>query len=249
MSDNTIQRIKVLAQIRDPFGRIPNIVIDFYGAAMGKAGWLYTLLTRFSNGESSESFASVRTLAATGGIDTKTVQAWAEQLENLGLLRVEKDETWAQEKRRPRSNTYILLLPPLPPTPETIKAHFPAGWTPQPRALKALESIRNFLTLDTTPQEGTNEGGSVGTTPTDPSPPVTPPAGGSVGTTPTLSRSSSHAPSEPLPRNKLSLTSEPEQENNNSVVVDDVLTGLTAKLKPKTLRLRLTPSKASTKTV
>ena len=153
MPEAAVQRIKILSEIKDPFGRIPNIIIDLYGPGMGQAGWLYTLLTRFKNNDSSETFVSMKTLALTGGITEKTIKSWAEHLATLGVIKIIKDLTYMQEKRRSAPNTYVLLLPPLPPPPELVEKFYPLNWTPPERALKAIINISNLMTLESRPQE------------------------------------------------------------------------------------------------
>lgn len=221
------QRIKILSEIKDPFGRIPNIIIDLYGPGMGQAGWLYTLLTRFKNNDSSETFVSLKTLALTGGMTEKTVKAWGEHLAALGVIRIIKDETYVQEKRRARPNTYIILLPPLPPPQALVDQHFPPGWTPPERALKAIQKTSIYLTSETTPQEeAAEEGVGENSTPT-PSNPC--PTGGGVeeNSSPSRGKEGPHK-GQDLPPNKPLETRGSKQEETTtappatpSVVVEE----------------------------
>lgn len=219
MPDLLDQRIKILSEIKDPFGRVPNIIIDLYGPGMGQAGWLYTLLTRFKNNDSSETFVSLKTLAITGGVTEKTIKSWAEHLELLGVIRITRDETYMQEKRRAAPNNYVLLLPPFPPPDEIVKAHFPAGWEPPERALKAIKNVSNYLVSDSTPQETWEQEG-VGEKIT-PTPDVQGTTEGGVGEIVTPSRDKeSPYKGKNLPPNKTLLTSSSLQETTTNDVVE-----------------------------
>ena len=171
------QLIQVLSEIKPPYIWIPYIIIDMYGPAMKKAGWLYTVLNRFKNTSNSSAKVGVRTLALTCGIDTETVQNYADSLEKIGLVKI-------QPGNYSHPTVYTILLPPLPPPPDIVQQFYPQGWTPPERAKKMLENIRNYLGSEDTPQEKAPKGSPVGTmpTPTEKNQKLTTP---SVGTSPT----------------------------------------------------------------
>ena len=225
MTEAVEQRIKILSEIKDPFGRIPNIIIDLYGPGMGQAGWLYTLLTRFKNNDSSETYVSMKTLAQTGGITEKTIKSWAEHLSTLGVIKIIKDETYIQEKRRASPNTYILLLPSLPPPPQLVEQYYPTNWTPPERALKALKNISNYMTLDSRPQETNSEEG-VGEKFT-PTPPIENTTQGGVGekTSPSRGNSSPYR-GQNLPPNKPLVTRHSEKETTTASPVVEAFINL-----------------------
>lgn len=183
MADNDQQRIGLLSKLRDPYGRLPNIILDFYGPAMKQAGWLYCLLIRFSKFDDSTTFVGLKTLEETSGVDIKTIIRYTEHLENIGVIEVSRDKNFREEKRRAKSNVYVLGLPPLPPPPEIIAKYFPKNWTPPERALKALKNISNYLDFAPGPQEKDTKGGDTGTLPVTPTQQEKTPPGVS-GTTP-----------------------------------------------------------------
>lgn len=148
------QPISILSEIGFPYVWIPYLIIDIYGPAMKEKGWLYTVLTRFKNSKDSKTFVGVRTLATTCGIHRDTVQEWARHLEKIGLIRIKTGD-------HTHSTEYTLLMPPMPPPPEILADHYPEGWEPPKRALKALENIRYMLGGYGTPQETTIPEGGV----------------------------------------------------------------------------------------
>lgn len=113
------QLIQVLSEIKPPYVWIPYIVIDMYGPGMKQAGWLYTVLTRFKNSGTSSAKVGVRTLAATCGIDTETVQNYADRLEKLGLIKVIPGDYT-------RPTVYTILLP-LPSPGRRYQGILPQG--------------------------------------------------------------------------------------------------------------------------
>ena len=147
MPDNTTDKtIQILSEIKPPYVWIPYIILDLYGPAMKQAGWLYTILNRFKNGGSSESTVGVRTLAEACGIKTDTIQVYAKNLEELGLIKIIPGD-------RVNPTIYKILLPPMPPPPELVAKYYPPNWTPPERTKKWLKNILIHLGLSETPQE------------------------------------------------------------------------------------------------
>jgi hypothetical protein len=148
------QPISILSEIGLPYVWIPYLVLDIYGPAMKEKGWLYTMLTRFKNSKDSSTFVGVRTLATACGIHRDTVQEWARHLESLGLIKITPGD-------HSRSTLYTLLMPPMPPPENILKAYYPNDWEPPKRALKALENVRFHLSEYATPQASTPSKGGV----------------------------------------------------------------------------------------
>ena len=245
MSDNTTEHpIRILSQLKANYVGIPHLIIDLYGPGMKQALAGYVLLNRFINWESSETKAGLRTLAATGGVDTETIQRWAKHLENLGLLKITPGDSST-------TTTYLILMPPFPPPDHIVKEYFPKGWTPPDRAKSTLEKINLLINFGGQPQSegGTKKGvgtmptpkptpdsgtSGVGTTPTHPGGEVSASSPPGVGTMPTGRRHPTPEVSAPRPQYKHSLTNSKQETNNNSDdVVLDAMTRLTAQFKTK----------------
>ncbi len=222
MPDND-KPISILTQLKPNYVGIPHLIIDLYGAGMGSAGWAYTLLIRFINWNSSETRTSLRTLAATGGVDPETIQRWAAHLEKLGLISITPGD-------QSRPTAYMILMPPMPPPEAIVKEFFPKNWTIPERAKATLELVLFNLNFGGTPQEKGGKTKSVGTMPTQagtgplpaigdgtmPTQPLekvsaTPPPGG--GRVPTQSTDHAHSLSAPRPQYEKDKDKESELTN------------------------------------
>ncbi len=139
--------ISTLSNLGLPYVWIPFLILDFYGPGMGKAGWLYTILTRIADTKTKVIVKrTVREIAVLCGCNPETVLTWASHLEELGLIDKKPGDT-------SNTNVYTLLLPPFPPPPHIVKKHFPEGWKPPASALEAAKNVGFLMTGYGKPQD------------------------------------------------------------------------------------------------
>jgi len=123
-----IDQIQVKNRITDPFARVLNDIIEFYGPAMGAYGVaVYTVYARFANYRTNECFPSLNTVCKILSLSKPKLIDTNSLLENLGLLK--KTTRWNKDGS-PASNLYELLPPTIPIPEEVIKKHFPKDFVP-----------------------------------------------------------------------------------------------------------------------
>ena len=123
-----IDQIQVKNRITDPFARVLNDIIEFYGPAMGAYGVaVYTVYARFANYKTNECFPSLNTVCKILSVSKPKLIETNLLLENLGLLK--KTTRWNKDGS-PTSNLYELLPPTLPIPGKVINDHFPKDFVP-----------------------------------------------------------------------------------------------------------------------
>jgi hypothetical protein len=125
--------ISVLSNLGLPYVWIPYLVIDFYGPAMGRAGWLYTVLTRLADHDTKIVVKyTAEDIGKLCGCDRDTVSSGIKRLEALGLIKKIPGD-------RAKTNEYMLIEPVFPAPDHIVAEYFPAGWQPSKSALLALQ--------------------------------------------------------------------------------------------------------------
>ncbi len=131
-SDDT-HAISVLSNLGLPYVWIPYLVIDFYGPGMGRAGWLYTVLTRLADHDTKIVVKyTAEDIGKLCGCDRDTVHAGIKRLEALGLIKKIPGD-------RAKTNEYLLIEPIFPAPDHIVVEYFPKGWKPSKSSLLALQ--------------------------------------------------------------------------------------------------------------